>query len=111
MVPDILLKDAYEILTSAGQFTKTIVPGQPVTTSLSTDPLVTPDVLEALRTGQDLSPEQMRTLIWALDLLAAGVPDQQSFQVDPNVQRVAGKLRERFSRAHKVSAYAGLDAT
>ena len=111
MQPDHLLKDAYQILMSAGQFTKTIVPGQAVTTSLSAEPLVASDLMDALRTGQDLSPDQTRTLIWALDLLAVGLPDQGSFQIDPNVQRVAGKLRERFSRAHKISAYAGLDAT
>ena len=111
MQPDHLLIDAYQILKSSGKFTKTILLGQPVSTSLSTEPLVAPDLIDALRTGQDLSLEQTRTLIWALELLAVGLPDQENFQIDPNVQRVAGKLRERLSRAHKISAYASLDAT
>ncbi|MEM7240632.1 MAG: hypothetical protein AAF429_00465 [Pseudomonadota bacterium] len=111
MQKDHLLRDAYQILMSAGQFTKSIVLGQPVTTSLSAEPLVAPNLMDALREGQDLNSDQTRSLIWAIDLLAVGLPDQEDFQIDPNVQRVAGKLRERFSRAHKMSAYSGLDAT
>jgi hypothetical protein len=111
MTPDTLHKDAYDILISAGQFTKTIVPGHTVTTTLGDAPLVTPGLLDALRSGQDLNLDEKRSLIWALDLLAAGLPDQQNYQIDPNIQRVAGKLRERFSRAYKTSAYAGFDAT
>lgn len=111
MTPDQIIIDAHDILTAAGQFSKTITAGQPVTTSLSTEPLVAPALLEALCRGKEFSFEEQRDLIWALDLLAAGLPDQQDHMVDPNVQRVAGTLRKRFSRAYKTSAYAGLDAT
>jgi hypothetical protein len=67
--------------------------------------------LEALRNDEDLDEEAQRALIWALDLLAAALPDHHTHPLDPEVQRIAGKLRERFSRAYKHSAYAGLRAT
>lgn len=108
---DPILAGALEFLDTAPGLAKTRLEGEPVNSLTDGPSVIDPAVLEALRNGEDLDIEAQRSLIWALDLLVVGLPDQHTHQVDPQVQRMAGKLRERFSRTHKHSAYAGLRAT
>lgn len=111
MARDPILAGALNLLEAAPGLAKIRAEGAPVTSSNSGPSLIDDAVLEALRQGDDLDEQAQRALIWALDLLAAGLPDQHAYPLDPEVQRIAGKLRERFSRAYKHSAYAGLRAT
>ena len=108
---DPILTCAAALLEATPGLSKTRIPGQIMASQSQGPGLIDAKTLDALRAGDPLDQDTLRSVIWALDLMAAGRPDQAQNQLDPEVQRVAGKLRERFSRSYKMSAYAGLRAT
>ncbi len=102
---------ALDILRATPSLSKRRQIGAPVTTKIEGPSLLPPHTWEAAVTTSDPDRETLQAVIWALDLIAAGRPDLQDHPFDPEVQQIAGKLRERFSRRYKTSAYAEARAT
>lgn len=111
MAQDAIWLEALDLLAATPCLGKIRRPGTPLTTSATGAALVDPATLARLRLDADPARHDLQRVIWALDLLAVGRPDQVTTAVDANAQRVAGKLRERFSRTYKMSAYAEVRAT
>ncbi len=103
---DPIIAKARELVAAYPALLKSRSTGQILASSLSGAPVFSKQLLAALLENRDLAREEMQELILGLDLLAAGLPDQETFEFDPELQKVAGKLRERFSRTYKSSAYA-----
>ncbi|WP_299968638.1 hypothetical protein [uncultured Roseobacter sp.] len=102
---DPILQSALTILEAGASLSKDRVAGAPLTTKRSGPRILDPAVVDLLRAGGTLDRDMQKSLIFALDLLAAGAPDNAGSGIDKEVQRVAGKLRERYARAYKSSAY------
>ena len=97
---------ALELLRATPRLSKRRVPGAVLTTGLDGPDLLPAEVLAQASAMAQPDRATLQAVIWALDLIAVGGPDQRHRQIDPDVQQVAGKLRERFSRSYKQSAYA-----
>ncbi|MGZ2259834.1 hypothetical protein [Roseobacter sp. A03A-229] len=106
MQSDPILQSALSILDQGNGLAKRRAEGQPLVSTREGSPIIDPAVIEALRSGLEPDQQMQRALIFALDLLAAGEPDNLRNTVNSEIQRVAGKLRQRYARAFKSSAYA-----
>lgn len=105
MSKDPILQDVLKILDHGLGLSKVRNEGHPLMSQREGPAVIDPLVVDALRSGAPLDQEMQRALIFALDLLAAGAPDNVRSVIEPEVQRVAGTLRQRYSRAYKASAY------
>ncbi|QJF52881.1 hypothetical protein [Roseobacter ponti] len=100
------MNDALSILHRMPGLSKIRAPGATLSTDLNGPLVMEAETLARLKTGSEPAREDLQAVIFALDLLAAGAPDNDLISYDADIQRVAGKLRERYSRRFKTSAYA-----
>lgn len=106
---DPILEGALNILNQGNGLSKGRVLGQTLLSAQSGPPIIDPDILASWYNGVEPNQRMQQALIFALDFLAVGLPDNDQVLIAPEIQRIAGKLRERYSRAYKCSAYLSID--
>lgn len=104
---DPILDQARALLTSTQHVGKRRALGGVLRTHTGEDMpgLAAPAILSALEDGRDLTQDEQRDLIHALDVLTVALPDLDTHQFDDSIQKIAGTLRERYARRYKSSAY------
>lgn len=106
---DPILSAARELLLATPFAGKVRVLGAPLETHTGPEMprLLSLELEAALSSGAELSKDQTKELIHALDVLVVVQADTPEKELDDRIQKISGNLREKFTRRYKASPYAG----